>query len=361
MTSVPQSSPLPGHRPACLLAGLLLVAILPLQAQQPARLTAEATFHKDPGGVRLVSLARNTQVTVVRRRGEWTEVTVEGWIWSRSVGNTTRDGFNLVVTAEAGENLRLQPDGQVIGRAVAGALFNRVRTEGGWTRVRRQGWVAGSALPDAPAAAPAPAPAPAAARPPATAPPSRNPAAGRADSAAGPAGAAADVESPFPATGLAKGTTLAVVPGGERFAELTSPADARVVGRQGDWVRVRVEGWVRAADLADPRTAEVPRVTAADLRREPDRYVGQVVDWRLQFLAVQVADELRPELPQGQPFLLARGPLPEAGFVYVIVTREQVERFRRMAPLDEFEARAVIRAARTRYLANPVIELQGVP
>ncbi|MFN2316105.1 MAG: hypothetical protein ABR551_06000, partial [Gemmatimonadales bacterium] len=94
---------------------------------------------------------------------------------------------------------------------------------------------------------------------------------------------------------------------------------------------------------------------------EPDRYVGETVDWRLQFLSIQVADELRPELPAGQPYLLARGPLPEAGFVYVIVNREQVERFRQMAPLDEFEARAVIRAARTRYLPNPVIELRAAP
>lgn len=359
MTSVPQSSSPIGHRPACLLAAAVLFAALPLEAQRPARLTAEATFHKDPGGVRLASLARNTQVAVVRARGEWTEITVEGWIWSRSVGNTTRDGFNLVVSAEAGENLRLQPDGQVVGRAVNGALFHRVRTEGGWTRVRRSGWVASSTLPAVPAAAPAPAPA--AAGPPTTTPPPQNPGAARADSANRPAGAAASLESPFPATGLAKGTTLAVVPGGERFAEVTNPADGRVVGRQGEWVRVRLEGWVRAADLTDPRTAEVPRITAADLLRAPERYLGQVVDWRLQFLAVQVADELRPELPQGQPFLLARGPLPEAGFVYVIVTREQVERFRQMAPLDEFEARAVIRAARTRYLANPVIELQGVP
>jgi len=47
--------------------------------------------------------------------------------------------------------------------------------------------------------------------------------------------------------------------------------------------------------------------------------------------------------------------------VYVIVTREQADRFRQMAPLDEFEARAIIRTARTRYLPNPVIELQGMP
>jgi hypothetical protein len=76
---------------------------------------------------------------------------------------------------------------------------------------------------------------------------------------------------------------------------------------------------------------------------------------------VQTADELRPELPAGQPYVLARGPLPEAGFVYVVVSREQAERFRAMEPLEEFRANGVIRATRTRYLATPVIELRGQP
>jgi hypothetical protein len=284
-------------------------------------------------------------VAVIRTRNTWTEVRVEGWIWSRSLAGTTRDGFDLVVTADGGENLRAQPDGQILGRAVVGALFDRVRTEGGWTRVRRVGWVATSAVPTSAVTPPAQeAPAPAA-----------------VDSAAPAAGTPSSPADPNPVTGLVQGTGVSTVPGGERFLEVIAPTDGRVIARQGGWVRIRLEGWVRAADLADPRNADVPRVTAEDLRREPERYVGQVVDWRLQFLAVMVADELRPELPPGQPFLLTRGPLPEAGFVYVIISRDQAERFRQMAPLDEFEARAIIRAPRTRYLPNPVIELQATP
>lgn len=338
-----------------LLAAVALLGGSESVAQTTARLTAETTFHKDPGGVRLVTLNRNTQVSVVRTRNDWAEVTIEGWIWSRSLGGTTRDGFNLAVTAESGENVRAQPDGQIIGRAVFGALFDRVRAEGGWTRVRRTGWVAASALP---AAVTAPRPPPPPPPPPPAATPIR-PAPTAVDS--GPRRPSAPSDDPNPVTGLVRGTGISVVPGGERFAEFTAPADGRVIGRQGDWVRVRLEGWVRAADLANPRDADVPRITAEDLRLNPDRFVGQTVDWRLQFLAVLVADELRPELPPGAPFLLTRGPLPEAGFVYVIVTAAQAERFRQMSPLDEFEARAIIRAPRTRYLPNPVIELQGNP
>jgi hypothetical protein len=101
-------------------------------------------------------------------------------------------------------------------------------------------------------------------------------------------------------------------------------------------------------------------VTAAEVRAAPGRYVGKVVDWRVQFLAVQKADELRPEIPAGRTYLLTRGPLPESGFVYVIVPNDQVERFRALTPLEELVVRGTIRAASTRYLPNPVLELIAV-
>jgi hypothetical protein len=80
------------------------------------------------------------------------------------------------------------------------------------------------------------------------------------------------------------------------------------------------------------------------------------VEWRLQLISVQVADELRPEMPAGQPYLLTRGPLPEPGFVYVMVPRAEVARFKSLPPLTEVMLRVAIRAPRTRFLATPVAE-----
>jgi hypothetical protein len=74
-------------------------------------------------------------------------------------------------------------------------------------------------------------------------------------------------------------------------------------------------------------------------------------------VAVQVGDGLRPELPEGKPYLLTRGPLPESGFVYVTVTQEQAQRYRDAAPLQEITARVRIRAPASRYLPTPVVEL----
>jgi hypothetical protein len=46
--------------------------------------------------------------------------------------------------------------------------------------------------------------------------------------------------------------------------------------------------------------------------------------------------------------------------VYVIVPTDQVERFRALTPLEELVVRGTIRAASTRYLPNPVLELIAV-
>jgi hypothetical protein len=77
-------------------------------------------------------------------------------------------------------------------------------------------------------------------------------------------------------------------------------------------------------------------------------------------IAVKTADELRSEMPPGQPYLLTRGPLPEPGFVYVIVPSSEVAAFQALPPLQEVVLRVAIRAARTRFLTTPVAELVSV-
>jgi hypothetical protein len=120
---------------------------------------------------------------------------------------------------------------------------------------------------------------------------------------------------------------------------------------------VQFDGWVRAGDVQASPEGVLQGVTAAEVRAEPDRYVGQTVEWHVQYVSVQVADELRPEIPAGQSYMLARGPLPESGFVYVILNRNQEDAVRALRPLAPLTIRAVVRAARTRYLATPVVDL----
>jgi hypothetical protein len=158
---------------------------------------------------------------------------------------------------------------------------------------------------------------------------------------------------------LKPGALIQRTPDGETLATVASPSLIILGERDREWVRVALEGWVRQSEVQGA-VAPIPAVTAAMLRNQPDRYVGRTVDWRLQFLARQVADELRPEMPLGHAYLLARGPLPETGFVYVMVTKTQSDQLQGLKPLDELTATVTVRAARTRYLATPVVELVRV-
>jgi hypothetical protein len=125
-------------------------------------------------------------------------------------------------------------------------------------------------------------------------------------------------------------------------------------------VKVAVEGWIPADAIAPSDSGAMVGVTAAEVRAEPNRFLGQTVEWRLQLIAVKEADELRTEMPPGAPYLLTRGPLPEPGFVYVIVPPDRTAEFQALPPLQELVVRVTIRAPRTKFLTTPVAELVSV-
>ena len=63
------------------------------------------------------------------------------------------------------------------------------------------------------------------------------------------------------------------------------------------------------------------------------------------------------EIPVGQHYMLARGPLPEAGFVYIVIPQERLEEVERLEPLTQVVIIGRVRAARPRYLGNPIVAL----
>jgi hypothetical protein len=343
----PQSSPALRWLPACVTAISLLLAPS-LQAQDQSEISSDTRLRKEPDGTPLVSLPAGTEVEARDARGDWHEVEVEGWIFSSSLAPTTRDGFDVVVTASGGENIRESPNGEVIGRARTGALFKKVESQGDWTHVTRAGWVPRAAVSitssDTQAATPAaPADTPAVAQPSSTSAPS-------------PPAIPTRPLSDSDRASVSKETPLNSTPQGGPYATLQTGAPARILGRSGEWVRVQVEGWVRESDLEEAAGGALTGITAADVRSDPSHYVGKTVEWRLQLIAVQTADELRTEMPKGQNYLLTRGPLPEPGFVYVTVTPAQAAEFRTLPALEELTLRVAIKAARTRYLTTPVVE-----
>lgn len=317
-----------------------------LVAQGRRTVAAETRFYATVGGTSLGLLSKGSSFTSRRSDGTSVELLVEGWVLARSVGTVDRDGFDLQVTPSGGQNLHQTPsrNGRVVGKAVRGALLEKVEADGkGWVHVRRYVWVPGSALEPVPVAAAKP----------------------RTD--APRAAAAADSTRPAPATAppsdlqrTGRAVTLTVGPEGAPLASLPQGSEVRVITRAGEWTQVSVTGWVRSADLLAATDPAQVGVSAAQVRADPAQYVGKVLEWRLQFVAVMVADELRPEIPPGRSYLLTRGPLPESGFVYVVLPNDQVDRFRRVPALGELTLRVQVRAARTKYLPNPVVDLLQV-
>jgi hypothetical protein len=305
---------------------LALGALIPSRAvaQARQRVAVGTNLVKSPGDQVLGTLAAGAEVSTGQTTGDWTEVAVDGWMISRSVGATSRDGFDLVVVARSGENLREAPNGKVLARIASGALLSKVEAAKGWTHVQRKLWVQASAL--APAEA----------------------------GASGAEDLGADrVE-------LTRNAPILTAPEGAPLGTLAPGARGKVLARSGDLLRIQLEGWVKESDTRPATGTVIVGLSQAEVRANPTRYTGQTVEWRIQSIALQHGDELRPEVPPGQPYLLARGPLPEPGFVYVIIPADKVEAFRQLAPLQELTIRAVVKSPTTKYLPNPVVELVSV-
>jgi hypothetical protein len=118
------------------------LAASPLVAQAQYQVEVDGEwFHQEPGQRRLARLARGARVVAGgAAEGPWTRVTMEGWIFERSVGPANREGFDLMVTRSPEENLRVAPNGALVARLVTGVQLNRVAASGVGP-VRRDGWV----------------------------------------------------------------------------------------------------------------------------------------------------------------------------------------------------------------------------
>lgn len=313
--------------------------MVPTVLAAQSRVTQTTSFRKDPAGTVLATLQAGVAVKTGKTQGDWTALTLEGWVFTQSTEATSRDGFDISITPANGENLRSAPNGRIVARIGKGALFNKVGTQGGWTRVTRAGWVSTKALSSGPA------------------PPAAGANAASSGSAPPPAVVGGDMADRVAAL---RSTSLALTPDGPPLATLETGASGQVIGKSGEWVQIQLQGWVRETDLSEPASAAIPGVSVAQVRADPSKYVGQLLEWRVQFISVQTADELRPEIPNGAKYLLTRGPLPEPGFVYVVVTAAQLPTFQAASPLQEFTLRGRLRATQTRYLPTPVLELVQV-
>jgi hypothetical protein len=328
-----QSSRLHTLLPAYLVLLLLGVAdpTAPrLEAQERYQVVRAENFRREasPDSPILAELLEGVTLTGTASGRNWVAVALDGWIWSRSVGQSDQDEFDLRVNVSGGENLRDAPNGVILARLSQGTYLNELSRTGNWIRVRRNGFVWASSLEIV--------------------------AATQADS--GGRVTNAQLVPTLDHALLAHETRLARVPEGEETGTLEAETPVRILARSGEWVRVQTEGWVRESDVK-AAAGVLEGVSGAEVRARPEEYDGKLIEWTLQYLTTQVADELRSEIPEGQRYILARGPLPEAGFVYVTFPESRLPEIERLSPLAQLVVIGRVRVARSKYLGNPILEL----
>lgn len=331
-----------------LAVGLFLLLPAAAFGQDGRVAVAEENLRAAPDGVILASVLQDTELRLGARQGQWREATLEGWIWDASVAVRKRDGHDLAVTPSNGENLRAAPNGAIIARLRQGMLLDEIERSGRWVRVRRTAWIwepslrIDAAQPTEGAAAP---PVPRTTRDAAVTPRPR----------------------PAPVTGYARparqGVALLAAPDRDTIATLNASAPLEVLARDGNWTRVRMEGWIWTPALAAPADtgAVLKGVTAAALAEDPQRYQGRLIEWSVQFIALEFAEKIRTDFYEGEPFILARGPGDEVGFVYLAVPPDRLEQVRSLTPLQRITVVARVRTPRSALMDAPVLDLLRIP
>jgi hypothetical protein len=301
---------------------------------QAVRVSAESeVFRKNANGRQLAEVLRGTRLALVRTEGDWAEVALEGWVRASSLSPTTREGFNRVITRVGGENLRAGPDGDVTGRLLQGFLLDLVEEEGGWSRVSRTGWMWRLSLSE-----------------------SVTPT-GEGESEARPAPPAVVAAGERVVAG-SNPVDLRIAPGGDTVAVIRAGSGLRVVERGNQWTRVIVDGWVRSSELATSNPDSIlVDISAAAVRATPEEYLGRTVRWSVQFISMERAEPERTDFYEGEPFILARAPDPQDGFVYLAVPPELLRDVQELDALQMIDVLAQVRTGRSALMGVPVLDL----
>ena len=357
-------TPHPAIRASWIAGVLLTPACLAAQSI----VTSQTALRSAPNGSAVAQVRSGASVSSATTERGWSRVTLEGYV-HRSVLGGRRGGFSISVRADGGAYVRNTPSrsGRVLALMPDGTGLTKVSTRGDWIRVRRTGWLIASALhtsePSVAARKRDAAKKPTARRAPEGATTVARRAAPSAKPAADTTAVAEGDVTPDSATqavtalALARRTTLYTAPDAGSLGTIDSSARVTAVARDRGWVRVQVEGWVRAQDLGPSDSTVLTTISAADLRAQPDRYRGQVVRWVVQKIAVETADPLRKGMAPDEPYILARGPGQENSLLYLALPSSLVDQAKRIDPLTAITVTARVRSGRSEPSGVPLLDV----
>ncbi len=326
-----------------------LVIACPQAQAQDAVVRVDENLRADPNGAILGQLGPGTPVSVEGQQGDWSEVTVRGFVFMPSLQVWTEGPLDLVVSSPDGENLRDAPSGRVLGRLNTDTLLEEVERFSEWIEVRRVAWIFTSSLDEAPAAVAA---------------------------VRGEPGVSAQVAEPIvlsESAGMTEGwlaggsraAPILATPEGDTLGHAEPGSELRVLGREGSWARVQMEGWVWVPGLVDDgggdgtggELAVLSGVRVADLSMDAASYEGRVVELDLQFISLERAERLRTDFIEGEPFLLTRSREGNRTFVYVTVPPERLSQVEGIAPLQEIRVVGRVRSVAAAFTGNPILDL----
>jgi hypothetical protein len=121
--------------------GILLGGEIEEVAAQQGTIRVEENLRAEPSGTIIGRLSPRTPVVVGQSQGDWSRVTIEGFVWAQSLQLRTSGSFDLIVAVSEGENLRESPAGTVLGQLDSGTLLEEIERIPGWIRVRRTAWI----------------------------------------------------------------------------------------------------------------------------------------------------------------------------------------------------------------------------
>jgi hypothetical protein len=142
-------------------------------------------------------------------------------------------------------------------------------------------------------------------------------------------------------------------------AQLAKGATIDVIARDRGWVRVRLEGWVRESDVMVADSTLRP-LSAADIRSDPVGTRGKLVQWDIEAVSLQTADQLRTDMQPGEQYLLALGPGAEKTLVYIAVPDSLLATAKSLPPLAQVTVTARVRNGRSDPAGVPILDLQSL-
>ena len=331
----------------CLSLLFLLALHSPPASAQTAIVREEENIRVRPNGDILGKVRPGTVLAVNRAEGKWLHVTLRGWVWTASLGTVDHESFDLRVSARGGENLRRQPRGAILARLVRGTFLEEIERGRGWIRVQRKVWI-WSASVDLESDA--------AAEEDQTEAKDKNGGKDKKEAKDDPR----DLLKRWRASGKG-GSVILAGPDGDTIAKSRPGTPLQILAREGNWARIRIEGWTWLPHGSDSTLASdttvLAEATPDEVRKNADRFKGRVVAWELQLISMEKAERVRTDFYAGEPYLLTRSDARGGGFVYVALPPDLVEELKGLVPMGRVFVVGRIRTGATALTGNPLLDL----